>query len=325
MKTFTREGVKQRTTSEKRRNDETRESKRWLQQSIVAEGVIGAGPKLIHVEDREADIYESLAERVKRGMHFIVRGQVWRNILVERKAVNIAAFMRAQPRTVRREVELSRRAGPAVKRPKTAHTRRDARLANLAIAAAPVRIRRPANDLASVVEGISLNAVHVIEEDPPEGEPPVEWLLLTTESIATADDIALIIDRYRARWTIEEYFKALKTGCSYEARQLESYEALVRALSIFAVIAWRLLWLRFIAHHTPAAPATEFATDDELAVLLKRKMLEDGATIADLLDAIAGLGGHLRHNGPPGWQTMWRGCQRLRELAEGWALARCDQ
>lgn len=110
-------------SSGKRRSDETRESKRWLQQSIASEEAIGTGPKLIHVEDREADIYESLAERVQRGMHFIIRGQSCRSILLDGGAANIAEFMRALPRTSRRVVELSRRAGPATKQPKTAHTR----------------------------------------------------------------------------------------------------------------------------------------------------------------------------------------------------------
>ena len=153
----------------------------------------------------------------------------------------------------------------------------------------------------------------------------MEWLLLTTEPITTAKDIALVIDRYCARWTIEEYFKALKMGCSYEARQLESYEGLVRALSLFAVNAWRLLSLRFAAHHAPRAPATDVATDDDIEVLTKRKLLKEGATIVDLLDAIAAIGGHLKHNGPPGWQTLWRGWQQLREVVRGWALARSDQ
>ena len=55
--------------------------------------------------------------------------------------------------------------------------------------------------------------MHVFELGPPAGAPAVEWLLLTTLPVDTPEALAFVVDSYRARWVIEEYFKALKTGC----------------------------------------------------------------------------------------------------------------
>ena len=84
---------------------------------------------------------------------------------------------------------------------------------------------------------------------------------------ATPAQLEFVLDAYRARWLIEEYFKAIKTGCKYEQRQLESGEALLRALGVFAVLAWRLLVLRFIERTVSDAPVELVATTAEIEVL----------------------------------------------------------
>jgi hypothetical protein len=70
---------------------------------------------------------------------------------------------------------------------------------------------------------LQVNVVHVLEVGAPVGERPIEWLLLTNEPIASREQVAAVIEGYRTRWTIEEYFKALKTGCAFEQRKLESF------------------------------------------------------------------------------------------------------
>jgi hypothetical protein len=306
-----------------RRHDEDRESKRWLAQSLAVEAAVG-DVVLIHVEDREADIFESLSARTTLGMHFIVRAQSQRSIDVDGARTNILDHLRSQERRFERAVTLSRRQVSTA--PKNTYQDRAGRKARLAIAATRVVIKPPRADQGKVVEPLAVNAVHIIEVDPPDGEEAVEWLLLTTEPIATEDDMAFVVDSYRARWVIEEYFKALKTGCAYEARQLESYDALLRALSVFAVIAWRLLWMRFLHHHAPKTAATAIATKAELDVLEAQDRLGREPTVGDFLMAVANLGGHLKRNGPAGWQVLWRGYRSLRLLAAGFALAkRSDQ
>jgi hypothetical protein len=91
----------------------------------------------------------------------------------------------------------------------------------------------------------------VLERDCPKGQEPIVWYLVTNEPIDTAEQVAEVVDAYRARWVIEEFFKALKTGCQIEKRQMESYEALRIALALFLPIAVRLLALRDAARTEP--------------------------------------------------------------------------
>ncbi len=157
-------------------------------------------------------------------------------------------------------------------------------------------------------------------------------MLFTTEPIATVAEIEAVVDHYRARWIIEEYFKALKTGCAFEKRQLCSYEGLLRALAFFVPIAWALFELRTLGREATARPATEVLSDDRLRLLSamledRRQKLSENPTVRDAMLGIAALGGHIKNNGDPGWQVLGRGFRRFLEAEQGWLLARkrCDQ
>ncbi len=114
---------------------------------------------------------------------------------------------------------------------------------------------------------LRLNVIHVFERRPPRDEPAVEWFLLTNLPIDSPEAIAFAVDCYRGRWVIEEFFKALKTGCQYERRQLESAHSLLNALAILAPVAWRLLLRRHLAQTDERAPATAALTPKQLEVL----------------------------------------------------------
>ena len=141
--------------------------------------------------------------------------------------------------------------------------------------------------------------VHVHEEHAPEGEDPVEWLLFTTEPVATSSDIEAVVDMYRARWLIEECNKALKTGCCYEDRQLESRQALLSLLAMTLPIACELLWLRSPCRANPGQPARQVLTCVQLQIFhaLGSYKLPSEPTAHDALWAVASLGGHIRSNG----------------------------
>ena len=114
---------------------------------------------------------------------------------------------------------------------------------------------------------LAVNVVYVWEVDAPSGEEPVEWRLITREPIETVTDVLRIVDIYRTRWLIEEFFKALKTGCAYEKRQLESLQTLLVALALLAPVAWQLLLLRHLPHTAPESPATAVLTVRRIDVL----------------------------------------------------------
>ncbi|WP_437486863.1 transposase [Sorangium sp. So ce1014] len=149
-------------------------------------------------------------------------------------------------------------------------------------------------------------------------------MLLTSEPVESDAQMAQLVDWYRARWMVEEFFKALKTGCAYEERQIEDLHGLRNVLALFAPIAWQLLLLRSEARRAPEQPASAVLTPTQLDVLrvFARKPLPDNATARDAFLAIAALGGHLRRNGEPGWQTLGRGYEQLLILVQGWSAAK---
>ena len=317
--TWMRQGKKgKRRTSQRKREPEL-ESARWLRQSRAVEELAEGFSALIHVEDREGDIFDSLSGRLSEGHRFVVRGNSNRVVLVGEGSENVLEHARRLPRQLTREVKLSAR-----KRSmglKNARASRRERATTLAMASSSVALRRPKRTRGGPA-AITLNIVHVIEEGAvPDGEERAEWLLYTTEPVSTRTQLEFVVDAYRARWLIEEYFKAIKTGCKYEQRQLESGEALLRALGIFAVLAWRLLVLRFVERTASDAPVELVATTAEIEVLRAKQLLPKNATAQDFMKAVAKRGGHLSNNGRPGYLVLWRGLRSLESLVEGWLLA----
>jgi hypothetical protein len=149
----------------------------------------------------------------------------------------------------------------------------------------------------------------VFEPDPPDGIEPIGWLLFTSEPISTPKEIERVIDAYRARWLIEEFFKALKTGCAFEKLQLENRNALLNAFGIYLPVAWRLLRLRTLARLAEARPATDVLTLLQLKAIkaLSTRPFPANPTLQEALLAIARIGGHIKNNGPPGWIVLGRG------------------
>lgn len=311
--------------------DPTKESRCWADGVAAVRRRLGAAVQPIHVMDRAGDSYELLTTLVTHQDRFVVRLKHDRHVETD-EGTGTLSTVAPGTALAERQVRLAPRV--ANNRPLQArkrHPPRDGRLATLRVAARTVAIQRPEGWPRTLPPSLPLNVVYVSEVNVPTGEEPVEWRLVTQEPIATADDVLRIVDIYRTRWMIEEFFKALKTGCAYEKRQLESLQTLLVALALLAPVAWRLLLLRHLAQSDPDLPATTVLTMRQLAVLhasTRRARLGPRPTVVDALRGLASLGGHLKQNGPPGWLVLARGMQKLRLMEAGWIAAqdkRCDQ
>lgn len=305
---------KMRDRNAKIRRDD-RESLRWGKLVEEVDDRCHGVVETIHVMDREADSYELFERLIKGGHRFVVRATHDRNLEGGCKLLDILI---GAATLVEREVSLSARVGHSAPSARKIHPPREERIAKLAISATRVAVKNPLNKELS----LELNIVQVLETDPPTGCAPVEWRLATTEPVATSEQVLAVVDAYRARWRIEEYFKALKTGCSMEKRQLETLDALLNALGLFIPIAWNLLRLRVLSRHEQ--PASKVLNPTQLKVLRASSKAELPAhmSVRDAMLAIAKLGGHLKRNGDPGWITLGRGYERLLTLEEGWKLGR---
>ena len=305
-----------------------RESKRWEAGFEQSEALLQSCATVIHLADREADSYLLLAQLIGGGRRFVVRvrhDRVARDVESEAPWSKLKDLVGEAKDCLAREVPLSakRRTSTAPVQAKR-HPKRDERMAKLHFASCQIEVRRP-NYLGDPwPECLRLNIVRVHEVDAPEDQVPVEWLLATSEPIKTKSQIERVVDLYRTRWVIEELFKALKSGCMYERRQLEGRGALLNALALFLPVACQMLWLRSRAQHAPDTPAHAALSARQLRLLrdVSTKPLPENPSVRDALRAIAALGGHLSNNGEPGWLTIWRGFQRVQDFELGWIAAR---
>jgi hypothetical protein len=299
-------------------SDNRGESARWRNCVDDAERMLDGRTRAIHVMDREADSYSLLAALTEEKRSFVIRSFQDR-VLASDDERRLRETAKAARVSLRRDVPLSPR--PKIDGPKgDRHPARRCRIAKLSFAASTVELPRTSDARNATAATISVNVLYVFERRPPRGQPAVEWFLLTNLPVDTPDAIGFAVDCYRARWTIEEFFKALKTGCGYERRQLESAESLLNALAIFAPVAWRLLLLRHIARSATAAPASAALTPTQLAVLraVSKQPLPARPTAKQAMLAVAKLGGHLKSNGDPGWIVLGRGFHDLLIMDMAW-------
>ncbi len=312
--------------------DLTTDRRCWGDGVTAVRACLGPQVPAIHVMDRAGDSYALFADLLTHHDRFVVRLQHDRQV---ETADGGGTLSRVLPRDAlgERQITLSARAtGNRPLQARRRHPPRAGRSATLRFAARSLSVPRPQKGPPSLPSSLSVNVVSVWEVDAPAGEEPVEWRLITSEPIDTLSQVLRIVDIYRTRWLIEEFFKALKTGCAYEQRQLESLQTLLVALALLAPIAWQLLLLRHLAQTAPESPATAVFTARQLDVLRAsstRRPLGPQPTVAEALLAVASLGGHLRQNGSPGWQVLGRGRQKLALMESGWMAAeqakRCDQ
>ena len=296
------------------------ESARWARAVESAQSRLPASLPAIHLMDREGDSFAILNALDEKGRDYVIRSNHDRVLVDVAEQTHLRAAARGTTPVIDREVSLSYR--PVIPGPKgKRHPARDARIARLTFAATQVNLPRTSTAKGAGATTLPVNIVHVLEPEPPADEAPVEWFLLTSLPVATPKQIAYVVDCYRARWIIEEYFKALKTGCQYERRQLTTSKRLLNALAVLAPVAWRLLLLRHLSRHEPERPARDALAPSQISVLraVAKHPLPPKLTVHEALLAIARLGGHVRANGEPGWLVLTRGFRDLLLLERGWS------
>lgn len=322
---YARSGGKGRRGHRALQSDPSNEFHRWRRGLAAAASTLeGMAP--VHVMDREADSYAFMAELAEQGHRFVIRmAQATRRLADE--DASVGEVIAGASALAEREVPLSPRPTSRLPSYRKLYPARRGRMARLHISATRVTLARPASANQSPARTLCLNVVRAFEPDPPPGQPAVEWRLWTTEPIDTPEQLLAVVDFYRCRWRIEEFFKALKAGCAIERRQLESQHALVNALALLCPIAWRLLLLRTLAHQAEDVPASAVLTKRQLICLrglLKKKRrppLPARPTARDAMFGVAAIGGHISNNGDPGWAVLGRGLDKLLTAELGYSLA----
>ena len=310
-------------------SDPDRESLRWIDAALSTGELLFGKTEAIHLMDREGDSYELFSFLLEHNQRFVIR-------LSHDRRLNKGRTASAMPKLFEslsgasyffeREVVLSERKKGKTPRKEHVFPTRARRVATLVVRAMSREIFIANGAPAHLPPSLTLQFVEVREAIPPQGEEPIVWRLVTTESIDTEEQVAAIVDAYRRRWLIEEFFKALKTGCRYQDHQLESIRALLVVLTIETAVAWKMLLVRWLAHNEPDAAAERILNAAQLMLLTriaekKKSKVPKKLTALYVLNEIAALGGHIKNNGPPGWLVLRRGFDELHSIERGWILA----
>jgi Transposase DNA-binding/Transposase Tn5 dimerisation domain len=292
-----------------------KESQRWLDAQAATAAVVPPDTRVITVADREADIYDLFARPRPAGHDLLIRAAQNRCLAEEARylwtAVTTAPVGEVVP------VAVGRRAD------------REPREAQLTLRWVPVTLLPPRNRPdRTALTPLPLVAILATEPVPPPGEPPIHWLLLTTLRVQTGKEALACVRWYAQRWLVERYHFALKSGCKIEEVQVRTADRLARLLAISAIVAWRLLWLTYLARADPEQPCTVALTPAEWPVLYvaihhAADLPAHPPSLGQAVRWIARLGGFLdrRGDGDPGLKVLWRGLRRLEDLTVGWQLA----
>jgi hypothetical protein len=280
------------TKRAKQRPIEQKESHKWLSALRETVSMLPSEIRLVTIADREADIFEFLAEADELEAEYVIRAAQDRRL--KGQVGLLWAHMAKQEVVGTVMVEVAARAGRA------------ARQAELRVRVAQVTLQPPqrgADDAGVWLEPLTMWALWLHEETAPEGIEPLDWLLLTNVPIASWQDATERIGWYCLRPLIESWHKILKSGCTIEdcrletAERLKTYLTLAPCTTILAEHEWKALYTAI--HRRAVLPATP-------------------PTVGQAVRWIAQLGGFLarKGDGEPGITTIWRGWSRLADMAD---------
>jgi hypothetical protein len=295
-----------------------KESQKWLTSLEATAQLQEELPqvRLVSVADREADVFDFFTKAQERGLHLLVRAV--RNRSVPQPEKYLWDYLETVPRADHLTLEVPRRPGKAPRR------------ATLAVRFSPVSLLPPKHRRRDPrLPTVSLWAVYAKEENPPPGEAAISWLLLTSIPVTSVTEAREKLQWYTCRWQIELFFKILKSGCRIEKLQLETAARLRRCLALYAVVAWRILYLTMESRRLPHMSCEVLLTPEEWQALCcfnrrTPKPPENPPTLQEATKMIAQLGGFLARTGDgfPGPATLWQGMQRLGDIVVAWRLGR---
>lgn len=303
--------------SHKKRAIDDKESIKWLESVEALAVAREAAPQttFVSVGDREADVYELFAMERAAGVELLVRAS-W-NRAVDSEQRYLWETVRAAPVLGTVEVSVPRRPQEPMRR------------CTLALRSMPITLKPP--QARKRLGKVEVWAILATEATPPKGDP-IEWLLLTTVPTSSVDDAIERVHWYTCRWTIEVWHRVLKTGCRIESRQLETVERLAVALTLYSIIAWRILYATMLARTDPDLPCTVVLAQDEWQALYCniQRVPAPAATPPTLAQAvlwIARLGGFLarKGDGAPGPHVLWRGFQHLPYITDMFLIMRRNE
>jgi hypothetical protein len=323
------EGVSHAPSAEKSRKRkqkpiEEKESFRWITALREARNIAQElpGVQCVCVADSEADIYELFAEpRGDEPVHWLVRACQDR-ALVDGEAQRLRSRVSATPALYEVELLVRGRKAKTAAEDRARRQNRETRTAKVEVRATRVTLRPPSRPDRKLPP-VTANVVLVSEVNPPPGETPVEWILITTLPIDTPEQVRTVVEYYCKRWGVEILFRTLKSGCRIEERRLERIENVLPCLGLYLIVAWRTFYVCRMGQSCPDIDCEAiFEPSEWKAVWMTVKRTpppKRSPRLSEMVHLIASLGGYIeRPKSEPGTQTLWIGIQRMNDLALAW-------
>lgn len=311
-----RRRVKKTESPAAKRRHPQRESRLW-KKGWSSLGPAPQGVLRVNVADRGADLFEFIEAVETSGDHYCIRSKSNRNIELDDGRGGVVKaklhdWARELPTLGTRQVQVQANKGQI------------ARTATVRVAAGPVTIRAPRFARGEhSKQSLTSWVVHVRETSAPKGTQPLEWILLTNVPAGNFEEACERLDWYTRRPVIEEFHKAMKTGCGVESPQFTTGHALQAVVGLLSVVATQLLRLRDLSRRDDAAtrPAAEVIDQEYVEVISawRFKQVRADMSVRDFYLALAKLGGHLNrtHDKAAGWLVLWRGWTKLQLLVQG--------
>jgi hypothetical protein len=299
---------------------EQKESYRWLQGYREACKLKAKSPhsQVISIADREADIYECFLEATTgkgQKADILIRAQHNRNLVNEGQDTDkIEKKLIRSPILTTATIQLHQ-------------YQKTERIATIAIRATTVTIKAPNTCKKKQLAPITINAVLISEIDPPkDAGTTVDWLLLTTLPIDNQEDALRIIKLYAKRWSIEVYFKVLKSGCRIDQVRFQNISNIKRYIALMMLVAWKVMLTTYLPREYPDEPCSILFTDIEWRLVFRRVYKDkpfpnNEPTLKEVVTLVAMLGGYQKRKEPPGIQTVWNGIICLLNMVYGYEIA----
>jgi hypothetical protein len=282
---------------EKKSVDSSKESEVWLR-TLKKSG--RPQKNWVSVGDRANDIYDFLHGAIGDGWKFVVRARHDRKVEINGAQERLFPWIRRQTAKCKSTLFVK------------GNGQEFSGEVDLEITWAKAKLLPPDKKSSLTAEEVTYIRVWCPER------PKLEWLLITNLPVENEADVQRIIEIYRRRWLIEDYHKALKTGCRVEDNQLKQASRILALFGIVGVIATQLLAMRERCRLSPETRVEEVVPKGCI-MLMEQRLRVKLKTVRDFWRCLARLGGFIgrKSDGEPGWQTIWKGYTRFKDMLWG--------
>jgi len=287
---------------------EQKESFCWIESLSAISKKLPKETAGIFIGDRGADIYELFCKNRPSNVDLLIRSSY--NRILKTGSKNLLEVLSELPQKGIMDVTVGRASN------------RPGRIARCSIRFSQVQLKTK-----NSVESPMLNVIYVKEENIKNINDPINWRLFTTITIDSLEKAIQCVRWYALRWLIERYHFTLKSGCKIQDLQLEEADRIERAITLYSIIAWRIMFITYIGRTDPNSSCTKILNTIEWKALCcftrKSKHPPDvPPTIKEIVLMLAKLGGFLGRNSDknPGLKVIWQGLSRLNDITESYII-----